>query len=277
MNVGIIGRGFVGDAVYQNLDHTLAYDIEPSRSDVESIEELCNKCKFIYVCLPTPMNSDGSSNVRIIESALEEANRYATDRNIFILKSTVPPGTSRKILLGKPNIQMVFSPEFLTEANYILDFKNCNRVIFGGPESLADRCVSFAKETFPNKEYITTDFETAEMIKYFINNFLTVKVAFANEMKQVCDATGISYDDVKNIALLDKRIGPSHLSVPGPDGELGFGGTCFPKDINAMITYSTNKGVDCKILRSAWTKNLDIRENKDWLTMYGRAVVEPEE
>ena len=125
---------------------------------------------------------------------------------------------------------------------------------------------------FQNKYYFTTDLRTAEMVKYFINNFLAVKVSFANEFKQICEAVTVDYEKVKNLALYDNRIADSHLRVPGPDGNYGFGGTCFPKDINAMIYFSSINQVDSCVLKSAWRKNLEVRINKDWENMFGRAV-----
>ena len=110
------------------------------------------------------------------------------------------------------------------------------------------------------------------MVKYFINTFLAVKVSFANEMKQICESAGLDYDDVRRLALFDNRIGKSHLMVPGPDGELGFGGTCFPKDINALISFAKENNIDPIVLQAAWDKNLQVREEKDWLTMFGRAI-----
>jgi UDPglucose 6-dehydrogenase len=272
MKTGVIGRGFVGDAVYQNMPNTISYDLVKEKSDVNSLKELCDKCRVIYVCLPTPMNKDGSSNTKIIQKVMSELDNVATNKNIFILKSTVPPGTCNNILSNTKNINLVFSPEFLTEANYLEDFKKCNRVIFGGENNLTSLCVEHMMLEYPNKKYIQTDHKTAETIKYFTNNFLSVKISFANEMKQVCDAINISYDEVKSIALLDNRISNSHLTTPGPDGDCGFGGTCFPKDINAMINFADSVGVDCKVLKATWEKNLEVRNKKDWLTMFGRAV-----
>ncbi len=171
-------------------------------------------------------------------------------------------------------MRLVFSPEFLTEANYIQDFKDCNRMIFGGATDDTSECIRLLSTVFPEKSYLMTDLRSAEMVKYFINTFLAVKVSFANEMREICDAVSIDYDNVKRLALYDNRIGTSHLMVPGPDGNKGFGGTCFPKDINALIHFAESQGLEPSVLKAAWDKNLKVRENKDWLTMFGRAVSE---
>ena len=276
MNIGLIGKGFVGDAVYQNLkdDHNfLIYDIDNNKKNVGNIRDVIHGAKIIFVALPTPMRKNGTCDLSIILKTMAQVNYWYND-NIIILKSTIIPGTCESILKLYPNLRIVFSPEFLTEANYVDDFKKCNRIILGGNFEDTTECANMFKSVFPNKHYLFTDHKTSEMVKYFINNYLSVKVAFANEMKQICDNSDIFYDEVKNLALFDERLGKSHLMVPGPDGQLGFGGTCFPKDINAMISYAKSIGADPEILKAAWEKNLKVRENKDWLSMKGRAVSE---
>ena len=274
MKIGLIGNGFVGNAIYQNLKQKyefVIYDTNRERANAIDIRQVCESAKIIFVALPTPMNQDGSCNTSIIEKCMREISNHGED-NLTILKSTIPPGTTRRIKKEFPNIRLVFSPEFLTEANCVEDFKNCNRMIFGGRKKDTAECVSIISEVFPEKHYFMTDWETAEMVKYFINNFLAVKTMFANEMKQICDSINVSYDSVRNLALYDERIGETHLHVPGPDGRRGFGGTCFPKDINAMISFAEDNGVEAKILKSVWEKNLEVREDKDWMRMPGRAI-----
>ena len=127
-------------------------------------------------------------------------------------------------------------------------------------------------KVFQDVTVIKTGSDTAEMVKYFTNCFLATKVGFANEMKQICDQHAIDYDKVVEYALYDKRIGTSHLSTPGPDGKMGFGGSCFPKDLNALVVVAKQCGVDPKILQAVWEKNLEVRPEKDWELLKGRAV-----
>ena len=279
VKIGLIGKGFVGNAIYENLKSVydfLIFDKDPSKSNSDNIRVLCHGAKIIFVALPTPMKKDGSCDLSIILHVMAQLSYWAND-NIIILKSTVPPGTCRIIKDKHPELRLVFSPEFLTEANHIEDFKNCNRVIMGGDSNDVHECFKMLSDVFPKKQYLRTSLKTSEMVKYFINNFLAVKVIFANEMKQICEASGIDYEDVKDLALHDNRIGQSHLSVPGPDGSMGFGGTCFPKDINAMIFFAKSIGIDPSLLLETWNKNLKIRKNKDWLKMIGRAISEKEQ
>mgnify|MGYP003670168227 FL=1 len=271
LKIGIIGNGFVGSAINENLKNNykfLIYDRKPDLANCKSTEEVVRGAKIVFVALPTPMQRDGSCDLSIIFSAMSEIyNCY--DDNIIILKSTVAPGTCEEIRQRFPRMRIVFSPEFLTESNHIEDFKNCNRMIFGGhPEDTAE-CVRLLQTVFPDKYYFTTDWKTAEMVKYFINSFLATKVSFANEIKQICDKAGIDYDSVAKLALYDNRIGNSHLQVPGPDGHKGFGGKCFPKDMNALTYFSFVQGIKPTVLVAAWEKNLEVRENFDWLHIEG--------
>ena len=269
--IGLIGNGFVGEAVHENLRQHydfVIYDRKPEKSNCASISDVTKDSSIIFVALPTPMNMDGECDLSIIFDAFDEISKCYND-NIIVIKSTILPGTCRKISQKYPEIRIVFSPEFLTEANHVEDFKNCNRMIFGGDSSNTSECVSLFKKVFPNKSYFTTDWETAEMVKYFINTFLATKVSFANEMKQVCDAIGTNYDSILRLVLFDHRIGQTHFQVPGPDGYRGFGGKCFPKDLNAMIHLCLTNDINPVILKSVWDKNLEVREQHDWLDIEG--------
>jgi len=271
MKIGIIGKGFVGTAIYENLRwfyKTIVYDIDPELSNCKSISEVTKQSDCIFISVPTPMHLDGSPDLSIIFDVMEKVAESYND-NIIILKSTVVPGTSREIKKKYPNLKIVFSPEFLTEANAIEDFKSCNRMIFGGDATDAHICIDIMKKAFPGKEYRITDWETAETVKYYINAFLATKVSFANEMKQICTAIEIDYNKVRDLALLDNRIGKSHLQVPGPDGYHGFGGKCFAKDLNALMYFSALNKIKPTMLKAAWQKNLEVREEKDWLNIKG--------
>ena len=271
MKIGLIGNGFVGSAIYENLKNDykfVIYDRKPALSNRNSIGEVVKEAKIIFVALPTPMYNNGECDLAIIFDAMSEIyNHY--NNNIIILKSTVVPGTCEQIKNRFPNMRIVFSPEFLTEANHIEDFRNCNRMIFGGHKEDTAECVRLLQSVFEDKYYFTTDWKTAETVKYFINTFLATKVSFANEMKQICDASGADYNNVVKLALYDKRIGASHLSVPGPDGYCGFGGKCFPKDLNALTYYSLQHDIDPIMLKASWKKNMEVRQQHDWLKIEG--------
>merc|ERR1712051_32193 len=111
------------------------------------------------------------------------------------------------------------------------------------------------------------------MVKYVTNSFLATKVSFANEMYEICNGLDVDWDKVIEYACYDERLGKSHWSVPGPDGELGYGGHCFPKDVKALIQVAHELNVSPRMLIASDTKNNDVRDNKDWLDMKGRAVI----
>ena len=112
------------------------------------------------------------------------------------------------------------------------------------------------------------------MVKYFTNTFLATKVSFANEMYQICGRLGIDYDTVVEYSTYDERLGKSHWAVPGPDGHYGFGGSCFPKDINALIHLGLELDMTPEVLMAAWETNLEVRPEEDWKELKGRAVVD---
>ena len=297
MRIGIIGQGFVGTAIREGLRNyynVQGYDIQPDKcynmDDVGHIDErlnvLVSENDVIFVCVPTPMRKDMSCDTRILEKALDDAyavikkndpdplhsdflNRQKK-KKIFVIKSTVPPGTTERLAAKYPRLALCFSPEFLTEANSVEDFKNQTRIIIGGDGARTLKQV-FGK-VFPRIPIVITKSSTAEMVKYFTNCFLATKVTFANQMYQICEAANIDYDKVCEYALHDTRIGKSHLAVPGPDGDLGFGGHCFPKDLAAMIHFADKIEAGSGFLQGVKFFNSDIRKNKDWESMKGRAV-----
>ncbi len=281
MNIGIIGQGFVGSAIREGLKNyykIYTYDIDQEKCN-STLMDLIVNCGIIFQCLPTPMSSDGECDLSIVEESLKKINNLSSaiqDKPIVIIKSTVPPGTTEKLNKKNRNLNVIFSPEFLTEANHIDDFKNQTRIILGGPRPHTTKVKTMFRKAFPKIPIVKTGYKTAEMVKYFLNNFLTVKVLFANEMYQICEELGIDYDKVTEYSLYDTRIGRSHLAVPGPDGDFGVGGHCFPKDLAAMIYLSEKLGVDPQILKCVQNKNEKIRTNKDWLSMEGRAISKKE-
>lgn len=276
-NVGVIGQGFVGTAIREGLKgfyEVRTYDIDETKSN-STLEELVLSSDIIFQCLPTPMRSTGECDLSIVEGSLaniDELSRQLNRTPIVVIKSTVPPGTCERLNNTFISLNIVFSPEFLTEANSIDDFKNQTRIILGGPRPYTTQVKTMFRKAFPHIPIIKTGYKTAEMVKYFINNFLSTKVSFANEMYQICKSLDIDYDKVTEYALFDERIGRSHLAVPGPDGDFGYGGHCFPKDLDAMLYLALTMGVEPVILRATKEKNNKVRKNRDWENMPGRAV-----
>ena len=174
-------------------------------------------------------------------------------------------------------LNMVFNPEFLTERSARYDFINQSRFIIGGRKRNTARVAELFKWRFGDSiSIIETNFETSEMIKYMNNCFFATKVSFMNEMRKVSDKCNVDWDMAVEGFVRDGRIGHSHLAVPGPDGKFGFGGSCFPKDIQAMINFGQEFGLDMSTLSGVWETNLEVRPEKDWEKLKGRAIVEKE-
>lgn len=273
--IGIIGQGFVGNAVYQKFKKhykVLTYDKYKTNHN-STLEDLVYNSYYIFICLPTPMNTDGSCNTDIIEDVLDEVNEITKEREkVVIIKSTIVPKTTIRLNKKYEFLNVVFNPEFLTERNAVEDYNNQSRIILGGERPYTTELKQIFSKVFPKAHIIKTDSTHAEMVKYLTNTFLSVKVSFANEIYELCDKLGIDYDKVVEYATLDERLGHSHWSVPGPDGDYGFGGHCFPKDLAALIRLSFELHTTNNVLCSTQTTNDEVRNFKDWELMKGRAV-----
>jgi UDPglucose 6-dehydrogenase len=278
MNIGIIGQGFVGNAVYQKLKKyykVFTYDIQVKLCNSD-IDEILKRCKIIFVCLPTPMNKDGSCNLDILDNTLDKINKESKtiDNRIVVIKSTIIPGSTDNFQLKYPYIDLVFNPEFLTEANAVDDFENQTRLLLGGPLRATTKVKQIFSSVFrKTSRIVKTDAKTAELVKYVTNAFLSTKVSFANEIYQLCEGLELDYDKIIEYATLDPRLGDSHWGVPGPDGDFGFGGHCFPKDLSALIEITKNLNTANNVLKAAQTTNNTVRSNRDWEKMKGRAIV----
>ena len=282
MKIGIVGQGYVGTAVKEVFSkhyETNTYDLN-GKCSCKSLDELIDNSDIIFVCVPTPMKKDGSCDTSIVEGVVGDLNALALTRQcsnrIIAIKSTIPPGTTNRLNKEHEFVSVIFNPEFLTEANFIDDFKNQNRIIIGGERPSTTKLRQVYSLAFPDAKIVKTGSITAEMVKYFTNTFLATKVSFANEMKMICDELKIDYDKVVEYSTYDERLGKSHWAVPGPDGKLGFGGSCFPKDINALIKVADELGLCTEVLSSAWYTNLMVRPEEDWKKLKGRAVVDEE-
>ena len=208
MNIGIVGQGFVGNAVYQKFKKYFdikTYDIDNSKCN-STFDNVILKSEVIFMCLPTPMNDDGSCNISIVEKSLEYINKK-NKKLIIILKSTVPPGTTDKFNDLYENISIVFNPEFLTERNAVNDYHNQNRIIIGGPRPSTTIVKQLFNKVFEGCHIIKTGSTHAEFIKYFTNCFLATKVSFSNEMYELSKSLNLDYDKIVEYAVLDKRLG----------------------------------------------------------------------
>ena len=273
-NIGIVGLGYVGKAIHNvfSVNHNVfTNDIIQECTD-NSLESLSVKSDIIFLCVPTPMKKDGSCSSDIVDDILKNLNNLNNTKEI-VIKSTIPPGTCDFFQKKYSNLNIVFNPEFLTEANFTDDFLKQNRIILGG-ENIS-KVKNLYKKDFPNTEIIHLSYKESEMVKYFSNAFLATKVSFANELFSLCKKMNINYETVVRTVIKDNRIGKSHFEVPGPDGNYGFGGSCFPKDLSALISVFKDNNVESVVLNSVWNRNNTIdRKEKDWENLKGRAIEE---
>ena len=280
--VGIVGNGYVGGATAllgnDITIKTLIHDKDPDKCSPLGLrfEELL-PCDFVFVCVPTPMNEDGSCSVAVVEKVVSDLERIGYDKERIIIKSTVPVGTSRKL-------NTMFMPAFLTEKNWKQDFLSQRDWILGSNvrnDKIRDELyqlftLAFKAGTFsysPHVFFCTT--EEAEMLKYVRNCFLATKVSFFNEVAEFCDTKeNVDFERVRRLAVLDGRIGSNHTVVPGPDGKRGFGGTCFPKDMSSVLFQIKEAGMESFLIEAALVRNSYVdRPEKDWENDKGRAVI----
>ena len=282
MKIGIIGNGFVGKATTilgcKDVD-ILIYDIQAELCNPmgTTLADIC-QCDLIFVSVPTPIQKDGSYYMNIVETVINDI-KSLTDltKTIVVMRSTTPPGTCDRL-------NCYFMPEFLTEKNYMDDFKNNKDWIFGlkgtAQDSLFQERISQLMNYSYENEKISSNTihfvrnKEAEMIKQFRNNYLATKVSFCNEIYEFCQLKEINYENVRKLAVADERIGPSHSHVPGPDGRRGFGGTCFPKDTSALRYEMDKSGMKSYIINAIIERNETVdRAEKDWLSNKGRCVI----
>lgn len=284
--VGVVGHGYVGKAIehfFKKSCNVIIHD--KAKPELATLTEVLKNAEIIFIAVPTPMRSNGSCHTGIVESVISNIRDTAKEieRNldsfVVIVKSTVYPGFTEEMQEKYFGMRILFSPEFLTEKNSIKDFENINRVLLGGDEDDARVVFKYFEGVIPEKIkndrvlLLQCDPTVAEMTKLYTNGILATKILFSNEVYLVCQQLGINYEEVRVLSVLDPRIGSSHTSVPGHDGQLGFGGHCFPKDINNLKYVANEANVPERLFTTIIKRNEEIREKKDWLDMQGRAVI----
>jgi UDPglucose 6-dehydrogenase len=304
MRVGFIGFGIVGSATAISLrghdicvfDKYISAEEKEEKfrkigghtsnmkfTSVDSVSDVYRQSEIIFICLPTPMDRDGTINIDVIKSAIEQmADCYlnTSEDKIIVIKSTAVSGTTKRLetlfysRIGMENrninIGFAFNPEFLVEATYIQDALNPDRIIIGTDSMWVYEKLEkmYLDSGYKNIPIVATSSSSAEMVKYISNTFLFTKVIFANMAYDLCGACGVDYEKIKQMLLMDKRIGKSHWQVPGPDGDRGGGGKCFIKDTSALISMGNRIGVDVSLLEKVMKQNLVYRTKIDWECRY---------
>lgn len=256
--IGIVGNGFVGNAIYRGLKNKVpvkVYDLLPQKSKNTLSEVL--ESKIIFVCLPTPMQDDGNCDLTSVSSFFDSIESH--HNALFVIKSTVPIGTTDSILNRRMDLRVVHSPEFLTAHNAVEDFENADRCIIGGKSEFSFELKEFMETYYPKVPVHLVSSNESEAIKYFSNTFLALKVTMFNSFYEVCKKLNLDYESVREGVCADSRIGKSHTKVPGIDGKLGFGGMCFPKDVNALIKTLNSSNIDSTLYSTFLEYNNKIR------------------
>lgn len=246
MKIGIVGFGILGQAIHEALRDTYELVIiDPPKGHFGDIEDL----NYFILCLPTPENEDGSCDTSLVEFYIKALNGKKV-----LLKSTVDP----KVLLELADeYDFTYSPEFLREASSKEDFQHQEFAIFAGEDDV-QWFETFEHAGVTMDKHIFTSIKIAVYAKYTINTFLATKVAFFNELYELMGDQK-EYDELVTVVQGDSRIGKSHMQVPGPDGEKGFGGMCFPKDTKAFSHYAKSVGGSTEILDQVIETNEKIR------------------
>lgn len=264
MKVGIIGYGFVGSALRNGIKSDVDVCIVDPKLGTCEKDLLAFSPEIIFICVPTPMTDNGIQDLTIVNSIIHNLNELKIKCTI-VIKSTVLPDTLLKIKDLIPNV--TYNPEFLREKHANEDFINSSLVVIGGDSKEAREIELFYKNYTKCLciDYIKTDLVTASLVKYTINSFLATKVSFFNELKVIFDKlkTEDSWKNFIRYLAKDTRLGNSHMSVPGHDGKLGFGGACLPKDSLALLNFAKENGSELKVLCEAINTNNNTRSMYD--------------
>ncbi len=251
--IGIVGYGFVGKAMHHIFPEAIIYD---KYLDTHSLnQDKVKKCDIVFVCVPTDMRDNGEANLEAIEETFQW---LVNPHTIIVIKSTVPPGTTDYLKEQYNTNKVIFNPEFLAERSWKKDVENENRIVLGGPKEYC-RAVTRAYQTIYDHSvsYLYTDAKTAELVKYVNNAFFATKVAFSNQVFDICNALDVDYDELREIWLHEQRITRSHTQITKLRG---FGGYCLPKDLAALVKTAQASGYDPALLRAVFNYNCKVRK-----------------
>jgi len=226
-----------------------------------NLEEALEESEVVFIAVGTPQSEDGSADLSYVFSAAKEIIKLSKTDKVIVTKSTVPAGTGyqiKKIIQetkSSVNFYVASNPEFLREGCAIYDFMNPDRIVVGVENEESKNILLKIYQKFSADKIVITDIITAELIKYASNSFLATKIAFINEIADLCEVSGGNIKEISKAIGLDSRIGEKFLN-PGP----GFGGSCFPKDIAAILDFARKNQVDLSVINSAMTSNKKRKE-----------------
>jgi UDPglucose 6-dehydrogenase len=243
MNIGIIGLGMVGVAIQEGFEQ-LTHNV--FTHDIKLNTEISNliQTDVIFICVPTPQMENNSCDVSIVESVVLQLSDL-NYKGVVCIKSTVEPGTTRKLLIEYPNLIITHVPEFLREKHALVDFTlNHNLLAIGADGDYEYNIIKEAHGHYPKNTVKITP-EEAELVKYYSNVYKATRVTFANSFARVCNHLNVDYEKVKDTFLLHGVTEPEYLSVTDEFG--GFGGSCLPKDVNAFNSLIKKHNLDINL------------------------------
>lgn len=263
LHMGVVGHGFVGKAVDYAFHGPLVEQTHIDPNYGNTVEDLIvTDPDVVFVCAPTPMQDDGYVNASIVQDAVDKL--IAGTRALVVVKSTVTPDIIKNISesLGKDKDRFVYNPEFLTERNADNDFVNAEFHVLGGVREATDKLEHiyrrYSNIAYTNFHHMTAP--EASFVKYTINSFLSTKVIFFNQLRDLAEDWGCNYNVITRAVGEDDRVGIKHTRVPGPDRKKGFGGACFPKDTSALLKFSND---EFSLLKNVLTINSEYRKMYD--------------
>lgn len=254
--------GVVSNCPIETDKQVKAFEFEKKKYLRMVRERINRECTAAFVCVPTPPANEGSCDTTLVAASIVW---LATP--LIIIKSTVEPGTCERLshIYGHMGKKIVFSPEFAGESKYWSpfkfdqDMKELPYYIFGGKKVYCQEAVELYKVIVgPMKNYLITDYTTSEMVKYVTNTFYAMKVTFCNEMYDVCGKLGVSYDEVRELWQQDPRVSRMHTAVFRDNR--GFGGKCFPKDLEALVRMCEKRQYSPTLLKAVQLTNEKMRE-----------------
>ena len=270
--IGISGLGFVGGSMLKSFknkslkvgENLFFYD-KYKNGGMGKIEDLL-KCQIVFLALPTIYNDElGMYDKGPIEENLKIFNDNNYD-GVIVIKSTVEPETTDK-LSKKYGLKIIHNPEFLTARTAYEDFHNQKHIVLGKGLNCTDDDVDivkiFYKKYYPDADISISTALESESMKSFVNCFYSVKVQFFTELYCLCKNNGSDYNKVKEMMLKNGWINPMHTTVPGPDGEISYGGLCFPKDTNALNKYMKRENTPNKVLEACIKERNEMRDDND--------------
>jgi UDPglucose 6-dehydrogenase len=274
VKIMIIGLGFVGGAMYtcfqekgfvENVN-LFGYDKYNGQKGTGKLEDVL-ECDIAFLALPTTYSIN---DCKYDISALHEICGKLVDMKYLgavVIKSTIEPGTCEKLSNKYQSLSLIHNPEFLTARTALKDFTEQKHIVIGTSDKCnkenLDKVINFYKTYFPNAEISTSTSSESESMKIYLNCFYAVKVQFFTELYSLCDSTNCNFKNIVNLMIKNGWINPMHTNVPGPDGQISYGGLCFPKDTNALLMYMKKNNSPCAILEATIEERNSMRDDND--------------